>query len=503
MRRSSDQSIIGLAVCLLSLCLGALGTGAIASDTNDAVVLDSRRYEILSGRYSKFAEFQVRLQQFLNDCGDPRPPLVLPGGTPSGRIGAETRQAIQRALKCPAADGVPHGSRAAEGVITEQLWRAIMGGEPIPSTQDRALSMVLSFEATDFGDPPEWNLCQDGSKSGPAGNLICFNESDPCSYLTWGPRGATAGVGREIQFVLWKLAKQKPDLLRQVFGSEYVNLERFFRLKSGIGDRCEGPIPLKIFMCAIWRSASRRAVWDAALARLGEDPETRRLYSGLYAANEFDGGKLRDFHALWKELGLTPSEVDNAFFLDRATHLGGPPDATEATISKLASCMKNEMGSVSQNGSARRCLARMQKHETQPEYRMGRDVAYYLNSYKEGALDEREVRAWARYVPISAVHNFGLRDDKPFVLANPSSLASLGIDLPDASGIGIDTAGTGELSCKCNFPHATGTLSRLLGNGHVLIVGIFRAHIAGAIKLAPPLHGASERRQRHADRGDV
>ena len=122
---------------------------------------------------------------------------------------------------------------------------------------------------------------------------------------------------------------------------------------------------------------------------------------------------------------MIPSEVDYAFFLDRATHLGGPPDATDETIQQLSSCIKNERGSVSLNGSGRRCLARMQRHETQQEYRTARDVAYYLDAYEEGALDEREVRAWARYVPLSAVHNFGLRDDKPISLTKAATLAAL------------------------------------------------------------------------------
>ena len=426
----SASSVIVFALLLVSV---GLHSPAGADDGNDAIILDSRRYEVNSGRFSVFAEFQQRLQNLLDQCGKPRPALVAREGRPSGRIGATTRRAIQRALTCPATANVPHNSRASDGVITEQLWHAVMGDTPIPSVQDRARAMVLSFEATDFGDLPEWNLCQNGSRTEPSGEFVCYNETDPCSYLTWGPRGATAGDGREIQFILWKVARQRPDLLRHAFGSEYSNLAQFFRLTSGAKDRCEGPVPLKLFVCAIWMNPSRRAIWDAALARLGEEPAVREIYDALYALNEFDGGKLRDFFSLWTELGLVPSEVDYAFFLDRATHLGGPPDATDETIQQLSSCIKNEQGSVSLNGSGRRCLARMQRHETQQEYRTARDVAYYLDAYKEGALDEREVRAWARYVPLSAVHNFGLRDDKPFSLTKAATLAALGVDLPAAA----------------------------------------------------------------------
>jgi hypothetical protein len=72
----------------------------------------------------------------------------------------------------------------------------------------------------------------------------------------------------------------------------------------------------------------------------------------------------------------------------------------------------------------------LQPHATQPEYRLGRDVAFYLDAYPEGALSNKELAAWAAYVPLSAVHNFGLSETTPMKIPNPASFSSLGSDLP-------------------------------------------------------------------------
>jgi hypothetical protein len=307
--------------------------GGDAARASDTIVLNANRYDVLAGRYSAFAKFQTNLQRVLNDCGKGLPSVVPVGEEATGKIGLETRRGIQRALRCEALRSVPTDSAAHDGIITESVWHAVMGAEPVPSVVDRANALVLSFEATDFGEGPEWNFCQD-SKRGKhhtidpkVHDFVCYNTSDPCSYLTWGPRGATAGSGREIQWVLWLVLKRDPSLVEKAFGKEFPNVERFLRLKSSDQkEQCETDTPLARFMCAIWLDPRRRKIWEDALATLGRSPLVRAAYAQLYALIEFDGEKLRDFDELWRRLGLVPNEVDYAFFLDRVTHLDGPPD---------------------------------------------------------------------------------------------------------------------------------------------------------------------------------
>jgi hypothetical protein len=411
---------------------------AVPSARADNIILNPARYEILAGRYSPFATFQTSLQRFLDGCGKGAPPIVPAGEDSTGRLGAATRYGIQRALDCPALRDVPADSAARSGMLTAAVWHAVMGEAPVPTAQDRAHAMVLSFEATDFGDPPEWNLCQDGERSrqgagkATGNDLVCYNESDPCSFVTWGPRGATAGAGREIQLILWMVSKRDPALLQKAFGAEYPNLRRFFQLKGGGKSKCDGDIPLKRFVCAVWMDQTRRKIWEQALTGLGHSALVRKAYEELYALSDFDGMKLHDYYAVWRELGLKPSEIDYAFFLDRVTHLGGPPEEDSA-VTRLGKCLHEERTkALTPNAAARRCLARQQPHETQPEFRLARDVAYYLDSYPEGALSEREIRTWAGYVPISAIYNFGLSDAETVPIHEAPVLASLGIDLPHA-----------------------------------------------------------------------
>ena len=411
--------------------------GAPSMASTDAVILNANRYDVLGGRYSIFAKFQANLQRVLDECGKPTPPVVPPGEQPNGRIGRETRQGISRSLGCESLRQVPENSPARDGVLTEAVWRAVMGGAPLPTVKDRADALVLSFEGTDFGDAPEWNLCQDNRPWVPresnrwAPDFACYNESDPCSFLTWGPRGATAGSGRELQFILWMVWKEIPALIDKVFGPEAGSLPRFFRLQGGDRKGCYTETPVKRFLCAIWMDPARSGLWEKALVELGQEPLVRRAYARLYALWEFDGDKLRTFFQLWHKLGLAPNEVDYAFFLDRITHLGGPREDSGGTaIEALKACMRADHRAIRANGAARRCLARLQPHEMQPQYRLARDVAYYLDAYPEGALSHKEIRTWANYVPLSAAYTFGLSEDRPAYIEDPASLTSLGPDLP-------------------------------------------------------------------------
>lgn len=413
-----------------------MAAGRVGASEQDPILLSPTRYEILAGRYSVFADFQAGLQRLLDACGKPEPAVVPAGQRPNGRLGDSTRQAIQRALQCDAMRAVPPESLARDGLLTEAVWRAVMGEEPPPSVDARANAMVLSFEATDFGDAPEWNLCQDGQRGrvGRVGqktsNFVCYNASDPCSFFTWGPRGATAGAGREIQYILWMAWKEDPALLQKAFGTEYADLHRFFHLAGGGKETCDGAIPLKQFVCSVWIDPERRRIWDEALATLGHSALVRNAYSRLYGLNEFDGAKLQRYFQLWRDLGLVPSQVDYAFFLDRATHLGGPPQ-DHSEVEKLAACLHEERRiALTANGAARRCLARQQPHETQPVYRLARDVGYYLDNYPLGALNDEEIRTWGGYVPISAGHNFRLSDVVPFHLTEAQSLTSIVPDAP-------------------------------------------------------------------------
>jgi hypothetical protein len=427
---------IGLAARLLLASLACL-PATVPAHGSDPIIVNADRYRVDAGKYSPFAAFQGNLQRILDDCGKSTPHVVAPGEVPRGRMGTETRVGIQRALDCAPFAQVPTDSAARSGAITEAVWRAVMPEVAVPSLRQRTEAMVLSFEATDFGEKPEWNFCQDSkSKSARdfdprAPGAVCYNESDPCSFLTWGPRGATAGQGREIQWILWLAWKRAPAEVERAFAGEFANVVRFFNLKGDQQNACMHGAPVEHFMCAVWLDPARRKVWENALAELGRRSAVRDSYAQVYALQEFDGGKLQAFFEQWQRLGLSVSEVDYAFFVDRITHLGGPPDEGESVEhGSLRACMADDHQALNRNGAARRCLAKVQPHDTQPDIRLARDVAFYLDSYPEGALSRKEIKAWAEYVPLSAEYNFALSDANSVQLDPAPSMNSLGADLP-------------------------------------------------------------------------
>jgi hypothetical protein len=229
--------------------------------------------------------------------------------------------------------------------------------------------------------------------------------------LTWGPRGATAGQGREIQFILWRLSRSAPELLKQSFGGETAEVLRFVRLAGPPADSCDGTSPLEHFMCAVWISATRRQAWEAGLLAIGRAAEGRRAYRELYAAEAFDGYKIRAYVGLWRDADLEPSEIDLAFFYDRATHIGAPADGI--TGKRLRACMREQNTALTANVAARRCVAELQPHPAQPIDRLGRDVAFYIDGFPHEALRAAERETWQHHIPLTAALNFGLSDARP------------------------------------------------------------------------------------------
>lgn len=423
-----------LVLCWLALTISSPSAALAASDP---IVVDSPDQIVNAGRFSQLAAFQSRLREFLQRCDRTRHREIAARLKSDGRIGAETRRAVVAALSCHALQGVPADSRAREGAITAAVWRAIMARIPVPDLRERTMALILTFEDTDFGDVPEWGFCRDNAADADVGSdptsagFVCHNASDPCSFLTWGPRGATAGGGREIQLVLAMVDKRQPRLVERAFGTEAANVRRLLGLVAGDAQRCPEDSPVELFMCSVWLDHKRRRQWESALARLGEVPLVRQLYERLYSFAEFDGAKIAAYYELWSGLGLEVNEVDFAFFMDRITHYGGPWRHTkEETVAKVASCMATDQHAYHANGKARRCIALLQPHPNQPDDRLARDVAFYIDAYPDDILPAREISAWAQFKPVSAVMGLGLREDVTVVQPETISVTQSGESLP-------------------------------------------------------------------------
>ena len=427
------------------------GAAAIsAAATDDAILLSPGEVAVRIGAYSPFAPIKQRLEDVHAQCvskgpAEHDPPL---------RLASATRRMTKEVAACLSAARLPARSPAHGGAITAELWRAIAPDLPLPTLADRVEALTLSFEATDFSDPPEWNFCQDtpGSVTGRAERVAageaCFNATDPCSMLTWGPRGATAGQGGEIQWILWRLYRRAPQLVATAFGPELPNLKRFLELRRPPATHCDGTSPLEHFMCAVWVDPHRRRLWEDALRSLSRFEATRRAYHDVYAAHEFDGYKLAAYFGLWRSLGLAVSEIDFALFFDRATHSGAPPVEGGEAHNQLRTCLASDKAARKKNAAARRCLALAQPHPTQPIDRLGRDVSYYRAAFPPEALSAKERETWQHHIPLDAALNFGLSDERD---VSPEAAIAAPVAEADRPPQVLDALTEAERSCPASI----------------------------------------------------
>src|SRR4029077_18251225 len=126
-------------------------------------------------------------------------------------------------------------------------------GTPIPDARERAVAMTLTFEGTDF-DRMEWNYPIHG---------------DEQSVLTWGPFGATAGWGAEVQMVLRNIDVADASLVDRAFGRERGAVRR---LMSASGSQAFN------LLRPVFQDPVRRERWRDGFAALGAEAPVREAY---------------------------------------------------------------------------------------------------------------------------------------------------------------------------------------------------------------------------------
>ncbi len=132
----------------------------------------------------------------------------------------------------------------------------------------------------------------------------------------------------------------------------------------------------------------RRQAWRDGFERLGEYADVRDTYDAVYRSQTFDGGKIATFDRAYRARGLTPSEVDYAFFKDRAAH-------TSDSYAPIAAAIANEASAGVEHWRVRRAIALAVRPARQRADRLGRDVAFYVDGLGVPNLTPEELSAWA------------------------------------------------------------------------------------------------------------
>jgi len=399
-----------LRLVLASVCAAALLPLA-AGEAEAQTLYRFNGVQLFDGAYGAIARLQGRLRDELATCKSTTVVAV------DGRFGDGTRKALAELAACPSfAAGLSSDARARAGEVTVAYWNALVRSAP-PGVDERAKTLMLTFEATDY-IRAEWNFCQSKPLYDPnIPKSVCFS-NDPHSYLTWGPNGATAGNGREVQLILQDLDSHAPGLIERSFGAQAAAVRRTYVLQNGTPSRT-----LETYLCGIWSSPAARATWRNGFKMLGQAIETRQAYDRLYASKSLDGGKIATFYRIYAAHGLTPTEIDYGFFKDRAAH-------TTPNAKLIDAAVKDELASGRPSPwKVRRAIALLVRPTGRPVDRLGRDIAYYVDGAGVAGLSAEELSAWRHRGPASA-SQLGLSDDRPGPTFSPGPAIDTSIAKP-------------------------------------------------------------------------
>ncbi|WP_217591169.1 hypothetical protein [Burkholderia sp. GbtcB21] len=395
---------------LAAACGGGYVVAAHAQEDVTLYAVHDRA--IFDGKFGKVARAQAALDGVAHGCGSP-------GLKADGVFGAGSAGVVKVVAACPPLEKkLPDGSPAFKGELTLELWKQLLPDVPPPSADERAQSLVLTYEATDY-DHLEWNFCQSKplwSSAHP--EKTCFS-NDRSSFVTWGPRGATAGGGREVQWIVARVDASAPALVDQAFGSEASALRKLVHLNGESARR---------FLCSVFADDQRRAVWTNGFARFGSFAAVRMAYQQHYASPVSDASKMRSFFQLYRTLGVAPTEVDYGFFLDRSTQ-SSPPDDSGVSAMKIRKLLSSK-GLPHTPPNVRRAFSQLFPTSNVNDDRLGRDVAFFVDAISESGLTKKEARAWNRKWRLRA-SDVGLSDARPA----PSLSTVPSIDSPGFSEI--------------------------------------------------------------------
>jgi hypothetical protein len=390
---------------------GFCAAAALAAQAPAQTLYKYDQGRLFDGRYGPVARVQESALDKLRNCGSRTRVTV------DGFFGPGFRANLAELAKCPDfASRLSADTDAQRGDLTLAYWNALMS-EPPPTVDDRARTIMLTFEATDY-TRMEWNFCQSRPLYAPVdGQPICYS-NDPKSYLTWGPNGATGGGGREVQLILAGIDAIDPKIIDKGFAGEAAAVRRMFQMQDETPSRS-----LETYLCGIWSDSVRRAAWRGGFSTIGRDPRVQKTFDDFYMSASLDGGKIGIFMKAYASRGLVPTEIDYAFFKDRAAQTTPVLAAIEAAIAKTLTAHPGAA-----RWQIRRSIALSVRPANQRVDRLGRDVAFYVDGI-DTPLSDEEKAAWDKRGNIRATEA-GLSDTREYRAFSPGQRLDTAIKVP-------------------------------------------------------------------------
>jgi hypothetical protein len=149
----------------------------------------------------------------------------------------------------------------------------------------------------------------------------------------------------------------------------------------------------------------------------------REKFDQLYKSRSLDGGKIASFFRAYNANGLAPTEVDYAFFKDRAAHTSVSFEKVRDVVADFLATNPN-----AKRWQIRQAIALKIRPSNQRADRLGRDVAFYIDN-GEAQLSQEERSAWQHRGRLRA-SDVGLDDGHSYSTFTPEPSIDTSIQQP-------------------------------------------------------------------------
>ncbi|MEW6021333.1 MAG: hypothetical protein AB1807_04240 [Pseudomonadota bacterium] len=335
---------------------------------NQILFRPSAKVLIRDSKFGPVQAFQVRLVDAAATCGFS---IDVLDKFADGRAGRKTAELIKKISRCQSfSSKIGPDDPAYQGFISIAFWAAVAPDVAVPTAIKRAAIMSGANEGTDYTDV-EFNV---GTK-------------DP-GIITWGPQGATAGQAFQVQRILRKIDKQLPDMIDTAFASE-ASAVRNFMVTSNV-------TTATTLITAVVSASTRKNLWIRGFMSIGQSATVRAIYDAEMAGKNTAGVNeaiANFFRSYWSNCWL-PTEVDAAFFLDRAVQITVYQSMTNAAVTNVAFAQK-KLGRQFSPAERRRAIAAnfQGKNMDYVGDRLARDVAFYIDGLGAKALTNETLLA--------------------------------------------------------------------------------------------------------------
>ncbi|HWA21014.1 MAG TPA: hypothetical protein VG735_01305 [Caulobacterales bacterium] len=353
------------------------------------------RVVIQDSKWGPIGQLQAAIDRRAAGCGVT--PVTL-----DGRFTRATADAMRAVAACRGAS-----LDAGGGHVTVEAWQAITGERP-PNALERAQTLARTMEGGDY-DRLDWNVC------------VKFT-GDQGSVLTWGPYGKTLGWGGELLGVLNRLDRATVLAIFEANGAKGASDLLALKTAQELGVASKHKYPgARALMESICAKPGQMQAWSAAFAQLGAMQETQAAYEeAAWGDSAWFRYVVERLEQSWRLAGLSPTEIDFAFFLDRSIHMGwGEPrfEAVDAALQAARYCLAPEAFT---NARARLTIADAVRAKARPEDRLARDAMFLVDSEAQlsGAMFGSRTwpknwrKLWSARTGIAA-SDVGLSDDRP------------------------------------------------------------------------------------------